>query len=285
MGYGDEIMATGFARLIKLENEDSQVVIGDEKRQIGTISKVFLGNPYISHPQKLIKEKKVIWVNHSRFFRPYINYKETTEKKYAWNSNHKAIPGNLFFSKDEKEKASNDLLTILKKWSEKFQTKPKKIIFFENSFRVSKFDFQKDRDEAIYRYNKHLPNEKLIQIINSLKEYLFVQSVHEDSYLINCENVFHYKSNFREACSLLNISELYFGTHGGLSHAAAALNKKGVVIFGGWIDPLIVGYSFHNNIYVDIDGSPCGSRVICQHCKDCIQKIDLSNLKNLIINS
>ena len=285
MGYGDEIMATGFARLIKLENEDSQVVIGDEKRQIGTISKVFLGNPYISHPQKLIKEKKVIWVNHSRFFRPYINYKETTEKKYAWNSNHKAIPGNLFFSKDEKEKASNDLLTILKKWNEKFQTKPKKIIFFENSFRVSKFDFQKDRDEAIYRYNKHLPNEKLIQIINSLKEYLFVQSVHEDSYLINCENVFHYKSNFREACSLLNISELYFGTHGGLSHAAAALNKKGVVIFGGWIDPLVVGYSFHNNIYVDIDGSPCGSREICQHCKDCIKKIDLSNLKNLIINS
>ena len=58
MGYGDEIMATGFARLIKLENEDSQVVIGDKKRQIGTISKVFFGNPYISHPQKLNKEKK-----------------------------------------------------------------------------------------------------------------------------------------------------------------------------------------------------------------------------------
>ena len=285
MGFGDEIMATGFARLIKLENEDSQVVIGDEKRQIGTISKVFLGNPYISHPQKLIKEKKVIWVNHSKFFRPYINYKETTEKKYAWNSNHRAIPGNLFFSKDEKEKANNDLLTILKKWNEKFQTKHKKIIFFENSFRVSKFDFQKDRDEAIYKYNKHLPNEKLIQIINSLKEYLFVQSVHEDSYLINCENVFHYKSNFREACSLLNISELYFGPEGGFHHAAAALNKKAVVIFGGFIDPLVTGYDFHNNIYVDIDGSPCGSRVICQHCKDCINKIDLSNLKNMIINS
>ena len=248
MGFGDEIMATGFARLIKLENEDSQVVIGDEKRQIGTISKVFLGNPYISHPQKLIKEKKIIWVNHSKFFRPYINYKETTEKKYAWNSNHKAIPGNLFFSKDEKEKASNDLLTILKKWNEKFQTKPKKIIFFENSFRVSKFNFQKDRDKAIYRYNRHLPNEKLIQIINSLKEYLFVQSVHEDSYLINCENVFHYKSNFREACSLLNISELYFGPEGGFHHAAAALNKKAVVIFGGFIDPLVIGYIFHIHI-------------------------------------
>ena len=219
--------------------ENSKNVLIEYQTQNLAISKVFLGNPYISHPQKLIKEKKVIWVNHSRFFRPYINYKKTTEKKYAWNSNHRAIPSNLFFSKDEKKKASNDLLTILKKWNEKFQTKPKKIIFFENSFRVSKFDFQKDRDEAIYKYNLQLPNEKLIQIINSLKEYLFVQSVHEDSYLINCENVFHYKSNFREACSLLNISELYFGTHGGLSHAAAALNKKAVVIFGGWIDPLI----------------------------------------------
>ena len=285
MGYGDEIMATGFARLIKLENEDSQVVIGDEKRQIGTISEVFLGNPYISHPQKLIKEKKIIWVNHSKFFRPYINYKETTEKKYAWNSNHKAIPGNLFFSKDEKEKANNDLITILKKWNEKFQTKPKKIIFFENSYKVSKFTFQKDRDKAFFRCNNHLPNEKLIQLINSLKEYLFIQSVHEDSFLINCENVFHYKSNFRAACAMINISDLFFGPEGGFPQAAAALNKKAVVIFGGWINPLVIGYDFHDNIYVDIDGSPCGSRVICQHCKNCIKKIDLSNLKNMIINS
>ena len=83
--------------------------------------------------------------------------------------------------------------------------------------------FRKIGMKRYININLQLPNEKLIQIINSLKEYLFVQSVHEDSYLINCENVFHYKSNFREACSLLNISELYFGTHGGLSHAAAAL--------------------------------------------------------------
>ena len=43
MGYGDEIMATGFARLVKLRNKDSQVVIWDEKRQIGTISEFFFG--------------------------------------------------------------------------------------------------------------------------------------------------------------------------------------------------------------------------------------------------
>ncbi len=159
----------------------------------------------------------------------------------------------MFFSKEEKEKANNDLITILKKWNEKYQTKPKKIIFFENSQRVSKFDLQKDRDKALFRRNNHLPNQKVIKLINSLKEYLFIQSVHEDSFLINCENVFHYKSNFRAACAMINISDLFFGPEGGFPQAAAALNKKAVVIFGGWINPLVIGYDFHNNIYVDID--------------------------------
>ena len=98
--------------------------------------------------------------------------------------------------------------------------------------------------------------------------------------VINLHNV-----NFRKSCALLSNADLFIGIEGGMHHAAAALNKKAVVIFGGFIDPLVTGYGFHNNIYVDIDGSPCGSRVICQHCKDCIKKIDLSNLKNLIINS
>ena len=60
MGYGDEIMATGFARIIKLKNPESQIVIGDEKRKLGTFSEVFIGNPYISNPQKLSKQKKII---------------------------------------------------------------------------------------------------------------------------------------------------------------------------------------------------------------------------------
>ena len=35
---------------------------------------------------------------------------------------------------------------------------------------------------------------------------------------------------------------------------------QAVAIFGGFIDPLVTSYDFHNNIYVDIDGSSCCSR-------------------------
>ena len=282
MGYGDEIMATGFARIIKQKNPESQVVIGDEKRQLGTFSEVFIGNPYISNPQRLSKQKRTIWINHSKYFRPYIDYKKTTEKAYAWNLNHKAIPGNLFFSKKELQTANNDLISILKKWDNKFKTKPKKIVFFENSFRVSKFTFKRDREKAMYRYNKHLPNNRLIQLIDNLKGYLFIQTIHEDSFLIHRENVFHYASDFRRACAILIYCDLYFGPEGGFHHAAAALNKKAVVIFGGFIHPSVTGYNFHRNIFVDNKGSPCGSRISCQHCEECIKQIDIFDLKNII---
>ena len=57
-------------------------------------------------------------------------------------------------------------------------------------------------------------------------------------------------------------------------HSAASFNKSSVIIFGGWIHPKVTGYDFHENIYIDIDGSPCGARTYeCSHCKDCMKKI------------
>ena len=47
-------------------------------------------------------------------------------------------------------------------------------------------------------------------------------------------------------------THLFVGTHGGLSHAAAALNLKAVVIFGGFIDPKILGYKMHKNMFQEL---------------------------------
>ena len=135
----------------------------------------------------------------------------------------------------------------------------------------------------MYRYNKHLPNNRLIQLIDNLKGYLFIQTIHEDSFPIHRENVFHYASDFRRACAILIYCDLYFGPEGGFHHAAAALNKKAVVIFGGFIHPSVTGYDFHRNIFIDNKGSPCGSRISCQHCEECIKQIDIFDLKNKII--
>ena len=59
------------------------------------------------------------------------------------------------------------------------------------------------------------------------------------------------------------------GVEGGFSHASAAVNKKGLFIYGGWIDHKFIGYSNHKNIYIDIQGSPCGMKIACEHCKKC----------------
>ena len=67
----------------------------------------------------------------------------------------------------------------------------------------------------------------------------------------------------------MSFCDCFLGWEGGFSHAAAALNKKAVVLFGGWIHPRTTGYDLHSNIYIDIEGSPCGMRDSCKHCEEC----------------
>ena len=74
-------------------------------------------------------------------------------------------------------------------------------------------------------------------------------------------------SDFRLACALLKEVDFYVGPEGGFGHVAAALNKKAVLYFGGWISPDVIGYEFHENIYYKEKQSPCGVRLkLCEHC-------------------
>ena len=63
---------------------------------------------------------------------------------------------------------------------------------------------------------------------------------------------------------MINEVDFYVGPEGGFGHVAAALNKKAVLYFGGWISPDIIGYNFHENIYWFYDQiSNQGILVIC----------------------
>ena len=77
----------------------------------------------------------------------------------------------------------------------------------------------------------------------------------------------------------MNDCDLFLGPEGGFSHAAAAIRKKAIVYFGGWIHPKVTGYDFHENIYFDHSESPCG--VVgydCVHCDEARQNITVDNL-------
>ena len=56
---------------------------------------------------------------------------------------------------------------------------------------------------------------------------------------------------FEHGAALLKISRGIVTTEGGMHHAAGALRRPAVVIFGGTNPPSILGYDFHQNLAVD----------------------------------
>jgi len=86
--------------------------------------------------------------------------------------------------------------------------------------------------------------------------------------------------SFRHACAILERSGGYVGHEGGLHHAAAALGKRAVVIFGGYISPEVTGYDGHINLYVPDPEYRlgCGTVTPCQHCKESMSEITVEQV-------
>lgn len=68
----------------------------------------------------------------------------------------------------------------------------------------------------------------------------------------------------RHACAILARAAAYVGAEGALHHAAAALRRPAVVIFGGAVPPATLGYEDHVNLAAD---RACGSWLPCDHCR------------------
>ena len=267
MGYGDEIMTTGFVKLAKQKYPEAQIIIGDKKSGYVYDHLIFNNNPKITK-SNFIDPEQQIWLESFPGKRPYI--KSYDSKKIIWNDKFRAIKGEIYFDNNELSFAKNELLKIRNKSS-------KKIIFIEPSPKKNT-DFKKQSDNNIGKINKRWDKNKWQELIYELKnKFVFIQNFHEQS--IKYHNCNPLKSSFREACSVLNLCDGFVGWEGGLSHAAAALNKKAVVLFGGFISPKLTGYELHENIYVDIKGSPCGKRDYCNHCEKCRNIITVEEVK------
>lgn len=76
----------------------------------------------------------------------------------------------------------------------------------------------------------------------------------------------------RHMAAALSKAKAFLSPEGGMHHTAAALNLKGVVLFGGFIAPQVTGYKMHKNIFVD-DSLGCGKRVKCEHCEQAWSRI------------
>ena len=268
MGYGDALMATGEVRFLRNKNPNAKFIIGDGKRSYW--STIFDNNPYIIRGGEVKSIDQIIWVHNYENNRPYRLYdKKLNQNNYNWNKNYVALPGEIFFDENEQKFSSGILKEIQKKYYRK------KIIFIEPHVK-KRMGFE----------NKDWGLNKWQGVVDSLKDsYVFLQTTYSDRKKLN--NVVNIHGiNFRLACSIMQKTDLFIGTEGGMHHAAAALNKKGVVIFGGHISPKITGYKIHKNLYFDDPRSPCGNKNKCDHCQEALSLISvkemISNIKKFL---
>ncbi len=256
MGVGDALMASGEIRELRLKNPDFKFIVGDGIRSYW--NEVFDFNPYIIRGSEAKKYKNVVWIDNYEGNRPYRNYGISLPKdNYNWKKEFTPKRGEIFFSENELKIAEQVTSNIRQKIG-----RQKKLIYVEPH--VKKRLGYQNRDWGFSRWQK---------VVNELSyKYEFIQiSYGENKQLENCINI--HGLNFRTSVAILSKCDFFIGHEGGMHHAAAATNLKAVVVFGGHISPKITGYNFHNNIYVELDESPCGMKNICNHCLKCMSLI------------
>jgi len=267
---GEDIMATGEAKLICEANPNAKVAFGnpetlsqdDGGKTKLYWSEMFENNPHIFQPDEN-PEELIISANYPTS-RPFINYART---KYSQTDQQKKVPykvaydpdyvptrGELFFSESE--------ITTAQELIQGLDTP----IIFLNPF----------ADIA----NKHWLEDRWEDLIKKTS-YHFVQLTY-DSQQPSLNDVAQIKANtFRQACAVLSVSAehgvlLSIDSH--LHHAAAAVNLPSVVLWSHYSHPDNLGYDDHINIRWDATGKPCGLRDACIQCKKSMEMIKVDDV-------
>jgi len=240
MGYGDWIMATGHARVIKERDPKAKVLIGD-----GRIPhwEAWYG-PEIFDARDIRPGDAVKWVVSWPGARPYIDYERTTETHQAFREDHRPHPGRIVVPDGWRLEAERSLK--LAKVSGKF-------VVIEPHTKGS------------FGGNKvwPLPNwERLVREYG--REFQFVQiGANGVSGVSGVRRVVTHNPN--HAFGVIEKAAAVVTTDGMLHHAAAALNIPAVVLWGARVKPSVLGYPTQRNIYTG-DGRNCGAIVPCEHC-------------------
>lgn len=88
--------------------------------------------------------------------------------------------------------------------------------------------------------------------------------------------------SFEHAVSVLAVSKGIVTTEGGLHHAAGALGKPAVVIFGAFNTPEMFGYEFHENI-AEPDPEGLGWRFTHPACVAAMKRISVNRVLEAMV--
>ncbi len=206
-------------------------------------SEVFDGNP------RMTKEitPDAVWVRSWPGFRPYLDRLKSTKEHQAYKPDFRVERGELYLTIDEVNHKQRDF------------------VYIEPNVKTE-----------VFGENKNWSFSRWQQVVERCHSVRFVQG--RGRRLRGVEQV--ETGTFRSASGLLLHADLFVGTDGALHHAAAALGKPAIVVWGGVASPLNLGYDSHINLH---DGNkPCGSFKPCQHCRKALDSITVDMVVNAI---
>lgn len=254
MGYGDEIMATGMARGLAAQGKRAAFGDGERIKWGPWSDEIFRYNPNIAPQTADPASVDLVWIAHYKGLRAY--NKMGPEGRWIWNMNFRATPGEFFFDRDEIEFANAAAAAIGGPFVVIEPNLPwHKRVAGNKDWGAQNFQIVTDtlRSHGV----------RMVQFRSGLGR-------REDRSLHGAKHIG--TPTFRKAVALLSRASLYIGPEGGLHHAAAAVKRPAVVLFGGFIPPEVTGYDTHVNLTGDSDKA-CGSTAPCQHCRAAMASI------------
>jgi ADP-heptose:LPS heptosyltransferase len=240
IGVGDELMASGRARVMQLTDPRKVRVLHNGQVRWNEVWDL---NPRIARPEEK-GNFQVLEARGKDNLRPYHTNK--TDKKWTYNLSFRADRGEIYFSQAELDFGEKHKGLVIIEPNIKLKASPNKQWGWER--------WQKLAD--LMRAEGITPTQFLgAPGAKQLNGVAVVQS-----------------PGFRYACAVIAKAKACVLPEGGLHHAAAAVNTPAVVIFGGFTPVELTGYEGHKNLGVSL-GDACGLRQPCDHCSKEMAKI------------
>ena len=252
MGFGDELLVTGRCRI--LQQTDPRKVRLEYGKKLW--NEVFNHNPRIA----LYDEDGDFQVYRPRpnGLRQYCSAK--SDRRWTWLPYRPEV-GELYFDRHEIGFSSNYRPAIIIEPNIKNRASPNKLWPLEYW-------------------------QKLVILLNGAGLRVFQLGPRRTPVVTGARII--ETPNFRHAAAVLKNARAAVLTEGGMAHAAAVVGVRSVVIMGGYISPVVIGYDRNSNLFVHDDQYPlgCGMRVHCRHCEKAMRSITpehvFEELKKLI---
>jgi len=250
VGYGDDIMASGMARGAAARGE--RIAFGDGKRIIwGPWSAdIFRNNPNVARPGSE-RDRDIRWIEYYKGHRLYNTY---SVGRWIWNMGFRPMPGEIFFDDNERQFS---------------------YLVGEGSILIEpNVPWQKS-----CAVNKDWGEKRYQEVADALlsEGHKVVQFVHKETKRTLSGARLIRTATFRNALALMSRARLAIVPEGGLHHGAAALGIPAVVIFGGFVPPIVTGYDMHVNLKGNTDMA-CGSLSPCKHCRSALDAITVDEV-------